>query len=93
MLLAALLLAAQEAPVPLFRDPVHDGAADASINGHANSTAPAPAALREHPEWFEVQSVIMIYRECVRGGKESSEVSFYISSLPPKGRLRYEPGG
>jgi hypothetical protein len=26
----------------------------------------------------------MIYRECVRGGKESSEASFYISSLPPK---------
>lgn len=46
--------------------------------------APAPAALREHPEWFDVQSVIMIYRECVRGGKESNDVSFYISSLPPK---------
>lgn len=46
--------------------------------------APAPVALREHPEWFDVQSVIMIYRECVRGGKESSEVSFFISSLPPK---------
>jgi predicted transposase YbfD/YdcC len=46
--------------------------------------APAPAALREHPEWPDVQSVIMVYRECVRGGKESSEVSFFISSLPPK---------
>lgn len=30
MLLAALALLAQTAPVPLYRDPVHDGAADAS---------------------------------------------------------------
>lgn len=30
MLLAALALLGQTAPVPLFRDPVHDGAADAS---------------------------------------------------------------
>jgi predicted transposase YbfD/YdcC len=47
-------------------------------------TAPAPAALREHPEWYDVQSVVMIYRECVRKGKESHEVAYFISSLPPK---------
>jgi predicted transposase YbfD/YdcC len=46
--------------------------------------APAPAELREHPEWFDVKSVVMIFRECVRNGKESCEVSFFISSLPPK---------
>jgi len=46
--------------------------------------APAPAALREHSEWFDVQSVIMVYRECVRKGKESNEVAYYLSSLPPK---------
>jgi predicted transposase YbfD/YdcC len=48
--------------------------------------APAPAALRDHREWFDVQSVIMVYRECVRDGKQSCEVSFYISSLPPKAK-------
>jgi predicted transposase YbfD/YdcC len=46
--------------------------------------APAPAALRQHAEWFDVQSVIMVYRECVRKGKESNETAYYLSSLPPK---------
>ncbi len=51
MLLAALALLAQTAPVPLYRDPVHDGAADPSIvhdkaRWHRRSVLQV-AALRE----------------------------------------------
>ncbi len=46
--------------------------------------APPPAALKNHAEWFDVQSVIMVYRATQRNGKLSEETSFFISSLPPK---------
>lgn len=45
--------------------------------------APAPPSLRNHAQWTDVHSVVMIYRECQRGGKLQQEVSFFISSLPP----------
>lgn len=44
----------------------------------------APDELRHHPEWIGVQSVVMIYRECQRQGKLTHEVSFFLTSLPPK---------
>jgi predicted transposase YbfD/YdcC len=46
--------------------------------------APPPAELRDHREWRDVQSVVMVYRSTRRGEKTTEEVSFYISSLPPK---------
>jgi len=46
--------------------------------------APAPPELRHHALWVDVQSVVMIYRECQRNGKETNEVSYFISSLPPQ---------
>lgn len=45
--------------------------------------ATAPEELRQHPQWSDVRSVIMICRECQRGEKLQHEASFYISSLPP----------
>jgi len=44
----------------------------------------APAELRQHPEWNDVHSVVMIYRECQRQGQLQQEVSFFLTSLPPK---------
>lgn len=44
----------------------------------------APKELRASSEWLDVQSVVMIYRECQRGGKLQHEVSFFLTSLPPK---------
>jgi predicted transposase YbfD/YdcC len=46
--------------------------------------APAPAELREHPQWRDVQSIVQVYRATRRGGKTTEEVSLFISSLPPK---------
>jgi predicted transposase YbfD/YdcC len=46
--------------------------------------APAPRELREHPEWCDVQSIVQVYRATRRGTKTTEEVSFLISSLPPK---------
>ena len=46
--------------------------------------APAPLELQKHPQWTDVKSVVMIYRECQRNGKLQQEVSFFISSLPPQ---------
>ena len=56
--------------------------------------APPPAALKNHPEWVGVQSVVMVYRETLRNGKQTEETSFYLSSLPPKVRkiARYVRG-
>jgi predicted transposase YbfD/YdcC len=44
----------------------------------------APEELRRHSDWLDVQSVVMIYRECQRQGKLQHEVSFFLTSLPPK---------
>jgi len=46
--------------------------------------APPPAALKDHAEWLDVRSVIMVYRATQRNGKLTEETSYYISSLPPK---------
>ncbi len=46
--------------------------------------AAAPPALRRHPQWVDVRSVVMIYRHCQRNGKPQHEVSYYLSSLPPQ---------
>jgi predicted transposase YbfD/YdcC len=44
----------------------------------------APPELRRHVEWVNVQSVVMIYRCQQRDGGSLEEVSFFITSLPPK---------
>lgn len=46
--------------------------------------APAPPELRDHPAWRDVQSIVQVYRATRRGGKTTEEVSFFLSSLPPK---------
>jgi predicted transposase YbfD/YdcC len=46
--------------------------------------APPPAALKDHAEWLDVRSVILVYRATQRNGKLTEETSYYISSLPPK---------
>jgi predicted transposase YbfD/YdcC len=46
--------------------------------------APPPAELKNHAEWLDVRSVVMIYRATHRNGKLTEETSYYISSLPPK---------
>jgi predicted transposase YbfD/YdcC len=44
---------------------------------------PAPQELRETGPWADLASVGMIYRHRERRGKETDEVVFFISSLPP----------
>ena len=58
------------------------------------TVAPAPESLRTHPEWVDVKTVVMVYRECRRKGKETNEVAYYISSLPPRAKriARYVRG-
>ena len=46
--------------------------------------APPPDELKNHAEWLDVHSVVMIYRATLRNGKLTEESSYYISSLPPK---------
>jgi predicted transposase YbfD/YdcC len=46
--------------------------------------APAPADLIESGQWAGLQSVVMVYRHREVAGKETDEVHYYISSLPPK---------
>ena len=46
--------------------------------------APAPADLIESAQWAGLQSVVMVYRHREVAGKETDEVHYYISSLPPK---------
>jgi predicted transposase YbfD/YdcC len=46
--------------------------------------APAPLALRQHPEWVDVVSIVQVYRCVQRNGKSQEEVALYITSLPPK---------
>jgi predicted transposase YbfD/YdcC len=45
--------------------------------------APAPRDLIEAGEWAGLQSVVMVYRHREVAGKESDEVHYYLSSLPP----------
>ena len=46
--------------------------------------APAPKDLIEAGQWAGLQSVVMVYRHREVAGKETDEVHYYISSLPPK---------
>ena len=48
--------------------------------------APAPKELVASGPWRHVRSVGMVYRHREQGEKESDEVAFFISSLPPKVR-------
>ena len=48
--------------------------------------ARAPQELLASGQWKDVRSVGMVYRHREQGEKESDEVSFFISSLPPKVR-------
>jgi len=49
--------------------------------------APAPASWKRRRLWKDIQTVGMIYRHREVNGVASDEVSYFISSLPPKVRL------
>jgi predicted transposase YbfD/YdcC len=46
--------------------------------------APAPQDLLETGEWTGLQTIAMVYRYREANGKETHEVHYYLSSLPPK---------
>ena len=46
----------------------------------------APSWLQGGPEWPDVKSVGMVYRRQTVGDREHEEVTFFISSLPPRVR-------
>jgi predicted transposase YbfD/YdcC len=46
--------------------------------------APAPQELIDRNEWAGLRSIAMVQRTRTIRGKESTEVHFYITSLPPK---------
>lgn len=46
----------------------------------------APPWLRNDGEWIDVKSVGMVYRRQTVGDQEHEEVTFFISSLPPRVR-------
>ena len=48
--------------------------------------APVPAALKASERWADVASIGMVVRTRTVGDKTSEELSYYISSLPPKVR-------
>ena len=45
--------------------------------------APPPPELRDHAEWLDVRSIVMVYRATTRNGQHTEETSYYLSSLPP----------
>lgn len=47
---------------------------------------PAPADLPGHDEWADLRTIGMVIRKREIDGKETVEVSYYLSSLPPKVR-------
>lgn len=49
--------------------------------------APAPAALKRGGKWKDIQTVGMVYRHREVDDVAGDEVSYFISSLPPKVRL------
>jgi len=82
----------------LFERHAEDGFRDSRVREHqtreknrgreefrAYTVAPAPAALRDEG-WADVRTVGMVYRSRKVQGKETSEVVYFISSLPPKVR-------
>jgi predicted transposase YbfD/YdcC len=46
--------------------------------------APPPDELKQHPEWIDVRSVVMVYRATQRSGKLQEEIAFYVTSLSPQ---------
>ena len=46
--------------------------------------APAPADLLRTGQWAGLQSIVLVFRHRQLGDKETHEVHYYISSLPPK---------
>jgi predicted transposase YbfD/YdcC len=48
--------------------------------------APAPADLIDAGLWAGLRSMVMVYRHRELGDKETDEVHYYISSLPPKAK-------
>jgi predicted transposase YbfD/YdcC len=46
--------------------------------------APAPQNLIETGQWTGLQTIAMVYRHREANGKETHEVHYYISSLPPR---------
>jgi predicted transposase YbfD/YdcC len=46
--------------------------------------APAPQDLIDAGQWAGLQTIVMVYRHRKVAGKETHEVHYYISSLPPK---------
>lgn len=49
--------------------------------------APAPSSLKRRRMWKDIKTVGMVYRHREVDGAASDEVSYFISSLPPKVRL------
>lgn len=48
--------------------------------------APAPQHLIEAGQWIGLQTIAMVYRHREAAGKETHEVHYYISSLPPQAK-------
>lgn len=48
--------------------------------------APVPAELKRTEAWQDMQTIGMIYRQREVNGKVSEEITYFISSLPPKVR-------
>ena len=82
----------------LFERHAEDGFRDSRVRMHktrdkghgreefrAYTVAPAPAALRKQG-WVDARTVGMVYRSRTVKGKETSEVVYFISSLPPQVR-------
>ena len=83
----------------LFEKHVEEGGSNSRVRTHRTTekhhgreelrvytVAPAPAELRRQG-WADVRTVGMVYRSRRVNGKESDEVVYFISSLPPKVRM------
>lgn len=46
--------------------------------------APVPAAVKATGQWADIQSIGMVLRSRTVAGRTSEELSYFISSLPPK---------
>ncbi len=47
---------------------------------------PAPVALSERAGWANLTTIVMVLRVTQVGGRESGQVSYYLSSLPPQAK-------
>jgi predicted transposase YbfD/YdcC len=48
---------------------------------------PAPSSLPGFADWKNLQSIVMVLRMTTVNGQEKGEVSYFLSSLPPKIRI------